>query len=174
MKQKLQKHKKVPNGSVTPKPKTPVPSKPVFNKEGKMVFSKFDFSQKKSVKPEKKSYKKLLEKAQHNKEKLEKLEETDSSAAKNYKQKQQWQNVLKKAEGVKIKDNPEMIKKSIKKREKRKEKSQKEWKSRQENVDSKIKHKQDKRQSNIKKKKDSRINKKIAKAKKKGRIFPGF
>ena len=178
MKRHAQKHEKgaLPNGHgmVTPKSKTPIPARPVFNKEGKMVFSKFDFSEKKEKKPEKKNYKKLLEKVQQNKEKLNHLEQTDSGKAESLKQKQQWKSVLQKAEGVRVKDNPDLIKKSIKKREKRKEKSKKDWKDRQDKVDKKVKERQDKRQHNIKKKKDGRINKKIAKQKKKGRIIPGF
>lgn len=174
MKQKHEKQERVPNGSVSAKPKPMQPSKPIYNKEGKMVFSKFDFSERKEAKPEKKNYKALLEKAQKNKEKMEALKETDAAAANNLKQKQQWQNVLQKAEGVRVKDDPELIKKSLKKKEKQKEKSKKEWKQRESKVEEKIKERQDKRARNIKKKKEGRINQKITKAKKKGRIIPGF
>lgn len=177
MKRHKQKHEKsLPNGQgmVTPKPKTPIPATPVFNREGKMVFSKFDFSEKKEKKPEKKNYKKLLETMQKSKDKLKDLEQTDSSAAQSLKQKQQWKSVLQKAEGIRVKDNPDLIKKTIKRVEKRKEKSRKEWKDRTDKVDTEVKQRQKKRTVNIKKKKDGRINKKISKQKKKGRIIPGF
>ena len=53
------------------------PAKPIFNKEGKMVFSKFDFSESPEDKKEaenlptgSKKYKKLLEKVEQRKQKL--------------------------------------------------------------------------------------------------------
>ena len=174
MKKKLAKQERATNGPVNPKSKTPIPPNPVFNKEGKMVFSKFDFSERKETKPQQKNFKALLEKVQKDKEKVEKLKETDSEAAKKLKDKQAWQNMLQKAEGVKVKDNPELIKKAMKKKEKRKDKSKRDWKERDEKVDAKQKQRQDKRTANIKKKKEGRLNKKITKAKKKGRVIPGF
>ena len=172
MRQKQEKPLKPTNGITKAKPKESPTTKPVFNKEGKMVFSKFDFDEKKPEKTGKKNFKVLLDKAQKDKEKVDKLQETDSDAAKNLKQKQQWQNVLQKAEGIKVKDDPELLKKAMKKREKIKKKSKKNWQERSEKVEAKMKQRQDKRKANIKKKKDGRINKKIDKAKKKGRILP--
>ena len=155
------------------------PSKPVFNKDGHMVFSKFDFTQSKTTRKSDndftgKNYKKLLLKVQKRKEKEQRLAETDAEAAKTFKEKNQWQSALQKAEGVKVKDNSELLKKSIKRKDKLKKKSSKAWDERIEKTEKRIQNRQDKRKANIKKKKEGRINKKIKKSKKKGHIIPGF
>ena len=63
---------------------------------------------------------------------------------------------------------------TMKRQEKRKQKSQREWKERTEKVEQKMKEKQDKRKKNIQAKKQGRLDKKFQKAKKKGRMIPGF
>lgn len=103
-------------------------NKPIFNKEGKVVFSKFDFTD--AEKPKNdiskgKNYKKILEKVAKDKEKLEKLKESDQNKAKQQQKKMQWQSAIQKAEGIKVRDDPKMLKKSIKKQEGKKKKSQK-------------------------------------------------
>eukprot|EP00163_Fabomonas_tropica_P009836 TRINITY_DN1973_c0_g1_i2.p1 TRINITY_DN1973_c0_g1~~TRINITY_DN1973_c0_g1_i2.p1 ORF type:complete len:371 (+),score=155.74 TRINITY_DN1973_c0_g1_i2:68-1180(+) len=79
---------------------------------------------------------KLLEKA----EKLAKAKADSGSS---------WGTLLQKAEGVKVKDNPALIKKAIKRKEKAKEKSQAKWKDRQQQVKKAQKEKQKKREENL-------------------------
>jgi len=152
--------------------------KPIYNKDGKLVFSKFDLADdRKRTKVGAvtgKDYKTLLGKVQKQKEKIEKLKERDADKAKDLVEKLQWNKVIQKAEGIKVKDDPELLKKSLKKKEKMKEKRKNVWKEREEKVADKIKERQDKRKTNLQKRKHARIDKKIAKAKKKGRIIPGF
>lgn len=168
------------NGGPKKGPKAPAqtPShKPVFNKDGKMVFSKFDFSEtgdRGDAAPAGKDFKKLIEKAKKQKEKVQKVKDKDESAGKALEEKVQWEKVLKKAQGVKVRDDPLLLKKAAKKKEKRKEKSQKTWKERESKVKGKMKEKQDKRKENLQKRKQGRIDKKIKKSKKKGRMVPGF
>jgi len=159
-----------------PKEASPPPGKPIFNKEGKMVYSKFDFSEKnkKEESGSKKNYKKLLEKVEKERSELKELKKSDIDAAHSKQQKLAWNNALQKAEGVKVKDDPELLKKTIKKQEKLKKKSSKEWADRTEKNEKKQKDKQDKRLKNIKARKQKKVDTKIKKAKKKGRILPGF
>lgn len=159
-----------------PKAASPPPGKPIFNKEGKMVYSKFDFSEKnkKEESGSKKNYKKLLEKVEKERNELKELKKSDIDAAHTKQQKLAWNNALQKAEGVKVKDDPELLKKTIKKQEKLKKKSSKEWADRTERTEKKQKDKQDKRLKNIKARKQKKVDSKIKKAKKKGRILPGF
>lgn len=166
----------VQNGTERPKAASPPPGKPIFNKEGKMVYSKFDFSEKnkKEEGGSKKNYKKLLEKVEKERSDIKKLKESDIDAAHTKAQKSAWKNALQKAEGMKVKDDPELLKKTIKKQEQIKKKSSKEWTERTDKLDKKQKEKQDKRQKNIKARKQKKVDTKIKKAKKKGRILPGF
>lgn len=63
----------------------------------------------------KKDPKKILNELQQQEEKLQKMAEIDSSKAKELKEKVAWKNILQKAEGEKVKDDPTLLKKSIKK-----------------------------------------------------------
>ena len=186
LRRKSEKQNKVKGQSIPTPKKTPNKSpaaKPVFNKEGKIVFSKFDFTDVDGGKEKKKgsdvltgkNYKKLLEKVEKRKEKLEKVREKGGcGAARTLQKKIQWQTVLQKAEGVKVRDDPELLRKSLKKKEKLREKHTQEWKERTERVQKTKQQHQEKRKRNIQKKKQSRIDKKVNRSKKKGHIIPGF
>lgn len=93
---------KTENGEVLKIPKP----KPVFNSQGKMVFSKFDFSeigvQKKLPKGEN-NPKKILQQLQEKKEKLKQLEESgDREKVEEIKEKDAWKAALAKASGEKV------------------------------------------------------------------------
>lgn len=156
--------------------------KPIFNKDGNLVFSKFDFVTSKAdqeVSGKKKAagnkdYKKLLKRVEKNKQKMEKLKVSDSAKAQKLEEKEKWKKVIDKAKGVKVKDDEKLLKKSLKRKEKKKEKSSKEWGKRKDMEKQKLNQKIKKRNDNLKKRKDARIKKKVNKAKKKGRIIPGF
>nr|CAD7457960.1 unnamed protein product [Timema tahoe] len=156
--------------------------KPVFNSQGKMVFSKFDFSEMgaqgtggsalKSKGP--KSPGKILQKIQRHKEKLQQLEsEGKMEAAQELKQKEAWRSALRKAQGEKVKDDPLLLKKSVRKIKDRKKQSTDKWAARNEHVNRTLEERQHKRNANIQKRKKEVKLKKIKKAVKKGRIIPG-
>ena len=137
------------------------------NDESDLAFSKLDFasgdggSRKKSLRPEK-----LLEKAEKSKEKIEKLEQEDAEKAQKLKEKMAWDKAFKKAEGEKLRDDPQLLKKTMKSRDKQKSYSQKKWQDRVDTVDKQKKEKQQKRTDNIKGRKQDKLNKKLGKAKK--------
>jgi hypothetical protein len=60
-----------------------------------------------------------------------------------------WDAVMKRAAGEKVKDKPELLKKSIKRRETQKKKSATKWKERTDMVSKQQEDKQKKRQENI-------------------------
>ena len=86
-------------------PKVPKP-KPVFNSEGKMVFSKFDFSEigvKKKLPKSQNDPKKMLQQLQQKKEKLKQLEDLkDKEEAEDIREKDTWKSALAKASGEKV------------------------------------------------------------------------
>ncbi|XP_050389348.1 surfeit locus protein 6 homolog [Patella vulgata] len=154
-------------------------AKPVYDKEGKMVFSKFDFSQTKKKQKSKtgligKDYKKLLEKLERKKSEFEKLRQKDEKAAKDMEEKDKWNVAVSKAEGEKVKDDPHLLKNAIKRKEKMKEKNKKKWDDRQKTVTQKKQAKQDKRERNLDKRKQGKKDKKKKLMIKRGRIIPGF
>jgi len=86
-------------------PKVPKP-KPVFNSEGKMVFSKFDFSEigvKKKLPKSQNDPKKVLQQLQQKKEKLKQLENLgEKEKAEDIREKDAWKSALAKASGEKV------------------------------------------------------------------------
>ncbi|CAH8869007.1 unnamed protein product [Trichobilharzia szidati] len=82
-----------------------------------------------------------------------------------------WRIASLKAQGVKVKDDISLLKKSAKKVQKLKRKSAKDWKQRTEATEQKMREKQMKRTANIQARRTKKLSKKIRKARDKGRIF---
>ncbi|XP_051873131.1 surfeit locus protein 6 [Pristis pectinata] len=118
------------------------------------------------------NYKQLLSRLEAHKNKIEELKSKDENKAKEVEAKMKWTNILYKAEGLKIKDNEEMLKASLKRKEKLKSQRQKRWEKRTEHVVEKMQQRQDKRKANLRKKKEAAIERRKNKARKKGRILP--
>jgi hypothetical protein len=160
----------------------PKPLKPIYNSEGKMVFSKFDFSESgfnnevtvKKGRDERDPHK-MLKKIEKQSMKLKELEMTgEIGKLTEIREKIAWNKALSKSEGVKVKDNPELLKKTIKKEIQQKQKSKRKWDARIEGMKNRQEDKQKKRMENIEaRKKQVKVNK-LKKAAKKGRIIPGF
>lgn len=119
-----------------------------------------------------KNYKQLLSRVQARKEKVEKLREKDEGKARQMEEKMKWTNLLYKAEGIKIKDDENMLRTRLKNKEKRRDQRKKTWATRSENIIGKMQQRQDKRQRNIQKRKQMKTEKKKDRARKKGRILP--
>lgn len=155
----------------------PIVPKPVYNVEDKMVFSKIDFanvgnSKKKS---EGSDPKKILTKIIKHKEKLAKLHEAgETEKVAEVAEKEAWKKALAKAQGLKVKDDPELLKKSIKRKEQQKRASAKKWEARKAGVDKAKEERQKKRTENIEKRKKDKKMKKMKTAIKKGKVIPGF
>nr|XP_032515335.1 surfeit locus protein 6 homolog isoform X3 [Danaus plexippus plexippus] len=148
-------------------------AKPIFNNEGKLVFSKFDFAKlgdRDRGSKGNKDPKKLLDNLKQQEEKIKNIAEVDSEKAKELKEKIAWKNILQKAEGEKVKDDPTLLKKSIKKIEQIKKVSKKKWENRIQSVEKKKGDRQKKRQENISKKKKEKKAKVVKQAVKRGRV----
>uniref|UniRef100_A0A096M801 Surfeit 6 n=1 Tax=Poecilia formosa TaxID=48698 RepID=A0A096M801_POEFO len=118
------------------------------------------------------NYKQLLSRVEARKEKLERLREKDEAKASELENKIKWTNMLYKAEGIKIKDDEDQLRASLKRKEKRRAQRKKKWTNRSENVIEKMQQRQDKRRKNLQKQKQAKMEKKKNKARKKGRVLP--
>ncbi|XP_053601722.1 surfeit locus protein 6 homolog [Plodia interpunctella] len=149
-------------------------AKPVFNNDGKLVFSKFDFAsdsrKERNHKSGEKDPRKILDNLKQQQEKIRQLEETEDCKAKEVKEKVAWKTVLQKAEGQKVKDDPTLLKKSIKRMEQQKKQSKKQWENRIKSVEQKKEERQKKRKENIGKKKKEKKSKIVKAAVKRGRV----
>ncbi|XP_011299480.1 surfeit locus protein 6 homolog [Fopius arisanus] len=152
--------------------------KPVFNSEGHMVFSKFDFSDignKKKTQKTEGDPKKILQQLKEKKEKLKELVTAgEKEKALAIQERDAWKSALAKAGGEKVKDDPELLKRTVKRDEQQKKRSTKKWEARISGVEKAQQEKQSKRTENIMKHKKERKINKMKKSSKKGRIIPGF
>ncbi|XP_034048126.1 surfeit locus protein 6 [Thalassophryne amazonica] len=119
-----------------------------------------------------KNYKQLLNRVEARKAKLEELRQKDEGKARQFEEKMKWTNLLYKAEGLKIKDNEDMLRASLKKKEKQRTQRKKQWEKRSEHIIEKMQQRQDKRRKNIQKRKNIKMEKKKERARKKGRVLP--
>ena len=94
--------------------------------------------------------------------------------AKSLEDKATWKSVMERTEGVKVKDDEGLLKKSIKKLDQKKKSSKRKWDARVEGEENRKKMQQQKRSENIKKRKQDIKQSKLKKASKKGRSIPGF
>ncbi|OWF39954.1 surfeit locus protein 6 homolog [Mizuhopecten yessoensis] len=167
----------VVNGAVGSPNSKPV--KPIYNKEGKLVFSKFDFTEAGGKDRGKsnlsgKDYKRLLEKLEKRKEHVEKVKEKDAEKGKQVETKMAWETAIHRAQGQKVKDDPALVKKALKKKEKIKKQKSKQWSQRDSQTKKRMETKIEKRTKNIEERKQQKKDKKNKRAKKKGRLIAGF
>jgi len=143
-----------------------------------IVFSKFDFVEPlKSVRGPAKNNdpKAALQKIKSQKEKLKIMKEKGlTEKVELIESKEKWKKALEKSEGVKVKDDEELLKKTIRRKEHDKKKGTKLWKEQKEGVESKKAAKQKKRETNLTKRKTDKKDKKKKLAIKKGRWIPGL
>ncbi|KAM9820572.1 surfeit locus protein 6 [Neosynchiropus ocellatus] len=118
------------------------------------------------------NYKQLLTRVEARKTKVEQLREKDEGKARELEEKIKWTNTLYKAEGLKIKDDEDMLRASLKRKEKMKAQKKKRWNERSENILDKMQKRQDKRRKNIQLRKRAKTEKKKEKARKRGRVLP--
>ncbi|EFB24911.1 hypothetical protein PANDA_009535, partial [Ailuropoda melanoleuca] len=118
------------------------------------------------------NYRQLLERVQARQARLEELRDRDEGKARELESKMQWTNLLYKAEGVRIRDSEHLLQEALKRKEKRRAQRQRRWEKRTAHVVEKMQQRQDKRRQNLRKKKAARAERRLDKARKKGRILP--
>ncbi|XP_003724255.2 surfeit locus protein 6 homolog [Strongylocentrotus purpuratus] len=151
--------------------------------EAAVRFSQFDFAESEREQPKKKKRKKLteprsnkdfgrlLKKAELKEQKMAEMKEKDPDKAQEVETEGKWQTVIDKAQGIKVKDDVELLKKSIKRKEQRKKASKKQWDERKAKLEEKMKHKDAKKRTNIKAKTDGRKAKKVKRLQQKGKLL---
>ncbi|KAL4084800.1 hypothetical protein QTP88_027702 [Uroleucon formosanum] len=171
------KGEKKPNDSVEKTNKKP-PQVNGTNSKTKLVFNRINFlgEQTEIAQPPNSTNAKValdeIKTKQQMYSELAKSGEADK--AKELKERDAWKNVLAKAEGVKVKDNVELLKKTIARKERQKKVSKTKWEERTNTLEKTKKEKQDKRTNNLLKKKQEKKEKIKKKAIKKGRFVPGI
>lgn len=127
-------------------------ARPSIIDKGKVVFSKFDFTAplaETHTSTKKKDYKKLLAKAEARQKKLEELTLLDLNKGQEIEEQLRWREAMGKAEGRKSRDNPALLKKTLKQIDKRKLNSKKKWEQRSEEQQRQKDKRQEIRQKHI-------------------------
>lgn len=140
--------------------------KPVKTSSGKVVFSKFDFTEEAAVAEKKHDIdpKAALKQIEKKKEKIKVLEDRGKTEKiKVLEDKAAWATAMDRAEGTIIKDDVTLLKKSIKKMDQRKKSSKNKWEDRKDQTEKRIEGKQSKRTDNLQKRKKEKKEKKMGK-----------
>ncbi|XP_027358289.1 ribosomal RNA-processing protein 14-C [Abrus precatorius] len=105
--------------------------------------------------------------------KLEKVKKKDPEKAKSFANQQSWKAAMDRASGIKVHDDPKLLRKSINKEKKRQQKNVEKWKERVQTRDQLKAEKQQRRSENIAERIHQKKMRKIAKREKK-LMRPGF
>lgn len=130
--------------------------------EGRQIFSKFDFStsgddgKKRSLTPS--NPKQALQKALARAERIEQVAASDKERADQMQRSDAWAKAIQKAQGLVIKDDPRLLKKSIQRLDKAKAKRTERWKEREQATKDEQASRQKRRQENIDARKKGGIN----------------
>jgi hypothetical protein len=147
------------------------------NSKAKLVFNRINFLGEETTKtlpPTSSNAKIALDEIKSKQQLYEEMERSgEVTKAKELKEHDAWKNILAKAEGIKVKDNVELLKKTIARKERQKKVSKNKWDERKDILEKTKKEKQDKRTNNLLKKKQEKKEKTKKKAIKKGRFVPG-
>lgn len=123
--------------------------------EHKVIFNKFDLI-KDPIEAEKERSKKKkplqirVKEAESREAKLDALDEENPEKADELREKKKWKDAITRVKGDKVRDDANLLKKSLKRQLQKKAASTKKWSARTENVKEKMKAKQDKRKTNLK------------------------
>uniref|UniRef100_G1RRK1 Surfeit 6 n=1 Tax=Nomascus leucogenys TaxID=61853 RepID=G1RRK1_NOMLE len=118
------------------------------------------------------NYRQLLERLQARQSRLDELRGQDEGKAHELEAKMNWTNLLYKAEGVKIRDDERLLHEALKRKEKRRAQRQRRWEKRTARRGEKMQQRQDRRRQNLRRKKAARAERRLLRARKKGRILP--
>lgn len=109
--------------------------------------------------------KQQLAKVENKKKERDELRRTDSERADMLETKDKWGKALDQAKGEKVKDDPTLLRKTIRRDEQQKKKSSREWNERKNQVQTKMKERAQKREANLKARVDAKKMKKQGKSK---------
>ncbi|CAF3029286.1 unnamed protein product [Rotaria socialis] len=148
-----------------------------------ITFGRFEFKTEDSVdtSSKKKKTKKFqnkkqqlistLKKVESEQDEINRLKEENPEEGKEILRSKNWKTALAKAKGEKIRDNVQLLRKSIKKQSKLRERSAKKWQRNKSETNKRVKEKQEKRQTNLQKRKDDKKSKIKKRLIKKGRLI---
>ncbi|KAJ2722435.1 hypothetical protein GGI07_003333 [Coemansia sp. Benny D115] len=103
---------------------------------------------------------------ENKKKELAELKKTDAAKAEAIEEKDRWSKALDQAKGEKVKDDPTLLRKTVRRMEQKKSKSSREWNDRKNQQDNSKKERAQKREANLKARIDSIKMKKQGKSKK--------
>lgn len=161
--------------SASVKPTPIVPNQITFGRFEFKTDESTDIDSKKNKKGKKQPTKQKqlinqLKQVENEQNEINRLKEENPEEGKALLRSKHWQTALAKAKGEKIRDNPQLLRKSIKKQAKLRQRSAKKWKKTKSETDKRMKERQDKRQANLQKRKDDKKAKIKKRLIKKGRL----
>ena len=136
-----------------------------------LSFSRFEFGQTSKTGGKRKNYQALIVKAEAKQKRLEKLKEQDEERGEVAQERERWTKAVKMAGGEKVKDDPKLLRRTVKRLQKKKQVHKRKWGERVMEEAQRKGARQQKRQQNIHERTDKIKAKNARKrAKKKGKL----
>lgn len=118
------------------------------------------------------NYRQLLERLQARQERLQALRERDAGKARALESKMRWTTALYRAEGVRVRDDERLLQAALKRKEQRRAQRRRRWEKRSAHVVEKMQRRQEHRRQNLRKRKAAKAERRLEKARRKGRVLP--
>jgi len=112
-----------------------------------------------------------LKKVESEQNELIRLQEENPEEGKELLRSKHWKTALAKAKGEKIRDNVQLLRKTIKKQTKIRQQSAKKWQQKKSETEKRVNERQEKRKTNLQKRKDDKKAKIKKRLIKKGRLI---
>ena len=119
------------------------------NNSPQFSFNRFEFSESAKTGGKRKNYQALIARAEARQKKLQELSEQDQEKGDKVMEREKWSKAVRMARGEKMKDDPQLLRKTVKRLGKKKQSHRKKWSERVKAENQRMDAKQKKRQQNI-------------------------
>lgn len=118
------------------------------------------------------NYRQLLERLQARRGRLEQLRERDAGRARELEAKMRWTDALYRAEGVRVRDDPQLLQAALRRKEKRRAQRRRGWERRTALVVGRMRQRQERRRLHLRRRREAKAERRREKARSKGRVLP--
>ena len=126
-----------------------VPDSTEASSSPQLSFNRFEFGQSTKMGGKRKNYQALIARAEAKQKQLQELTEHDQEKGDRVAEREKWSKAVRMARGEKVKDDPKLLQKAMKRQEKKKQSHRKKWSERVKAETQRVDARQKRRQQNI-------------------------
>ncbi|XP_062938074.1 surfeit locus protein 6 [Cynocephalus volans] len=118
------------------------------------------------------NYRQLLERLEARHRRLEELRARDAGGARALEARMKWTDLLYKAEGVRVRDDAELLQQALRRRERQRAQRQRRWQGRTVRLLETMQQRQERRRRHLRGRREARAQRRLERARRKGRVLP--